>query len=129
MIRKIFFTFLFGVFLVALATWFLKDLPESNSWFTLDTVFHFVGGMFAAWCACLIAKDKRVVFVLAVLIGLGWELAEYLSLIYGPIYWPVIYPYYHGGGLIDTLHDLVADVFGIIIFILLYYRYVCIEKT
>lgn len=120
---RIFSTLLIGVALVLMATLVLKDVPESTSWFTLDTIFHILGGMFAFWCGLLVFDNKWHVFFLALIIGLGWELAEYTSSVFGPNYWPSIYPYYHGGGTVDTLHDLVADIFGAALFILLYYRH------
>ncbi len=110
-----------GLFLAAILM--LKDVPESASWFSLDTGFHVAGGIFAAWCGSLFFKNKAKVFLLALVIGLVWELAEYLSSVYGQTYWPLVYRYYHGGGLVDTIDDLFADLLGMILFILLYYRH------
>lgn len=122
-IKKVGFTILVGVSLVLLASFMLKDAPESSSWFTLDTLFHFVGGGFAAWCGSLVSRKKVAVFLVAMFISVVWEVAEHLSTIYGPVYWPAIYRYYHGGGFVDTVGDLWADFFGAVTFILLYYRY------
>jgi len=122
-IRKILIALLGGVGFVALATVTLKDMPKEDSWFALDTGFHFLGGVFAAWFASLFTNRQLRVFIGVVLIGLLWELAEHLSTVYGQTYWPVIYVYYHSGSLVDTIHDLIADALGGIIFILIYYRY------
>lgn len=121
--RKIIFTLFAGLTIWIVAAVFLTGLPESDSWWTLDTFFHFVGGVFAAWCGSLFSRDKINIFLVALMIGLLWELAEYISSVYGQDYWPVIYNYYRGGGLVDSVHDLIADVLGAGLFILLYYRY------
>lgn len=121
--RKIYLTLLVGLIIWGAAVVFLTGELESNSWWTLDTFFHLIGGVFAAWCGCLFFRDKAKIFSLAMLIGVGWEFAEHLSSVFGPTYWPTIYLYYHGGGLVDTLHDLIADFLGAVVFILLYYRY------
>lgn len=121
--RKIILTILVGIGLVAVATLVLKDASESSSWFTLDTLFHFVGGVYTAWCASLFARRPASIFFGALMIGLAWELAECASSVYGPTYWPEVSRYYHTGGLIDTIHDLFADILGTISFILLYCRH------
>lgn len=91
----------------------------------LDKIFHIVGGFLIAWFFIdyfdeLKTSDKlkRLIICLAgaALISLVWEFAEHFSSVYGPTHFPWIYHYFYGGNLVDTLHDLIADLSGALLF-------------
>lgn len=109
-----------GTLLVVLA--FLgAEFRWYRYWDHLDTAFHFVGGVIAAWFVLALLQNdiihlkpwKQVAMIVsgALLIGVFWEFAEYISGV-GQNLWPSISSFFHGGDVADTLTDLVADIFG-----------------
>jgi uncharacterized membrane protein YeaQ/YmgE (transglycosylase-associated protein family) len=89
---------------------------------------HLVGSTALAWLLSTLASRQKevlsyrsyLVFIVgAVLIfGVVWEILEYLSGEY--MKGTLIYAYYRGGDLQDTLSDLVADMTGAVIYMLIY---------
>lgn len=128
---KVVSTILVGVFLVIVASVVMKALPDGDGFFGLDNFFHFSGGIFAAWCSYLFLEKFKIgnklamIVVGGLLIGLAWEVCESISSTFGQTYWPLIYKYYRGGGITDTMSDLVFDFGGILFFILIYYYKYC----
>lgn len=59
-------------------------------------------------------------------IGVLWEFAEYFSSVYAREGLPILYHYFHGGDLQDTLKDIADDMIGAIltwyVYALVYYR-------
>ena len=102
------------------------DLYEAIPY--LDKIFHFLGGAIAGWVGVELYRSKKEslgswiyflsVISFAVSIGVLWEYAEYLSSVYSPDYFPSILKYFYGGGISDTLGDLVADTIGAILAVL-----------
>jgi hypothetical protein len=111
----------FGIFLVLLGV-FIGTYFNIYSFIPyFDKVLHTLGGLIVAWFFSIYfekelastSKWKKVLILtaMAALIGLVWEFAEY-SAIYVKNYLPLVYEYFHGGSLTDTLTDLVSDVTG-----------------
>jgi hypothetical protein len=102
----------------------------STEWYqrfpNFDTFLHVAGGFTIAWLlvAWFIRDLKQLhgpavlIFLLGgtMLVGVGWEIAEYLSghlFSDAPSGWQAfVWRYFHGGGLTDTLGDLIADAGG-----------------
>ncbi len=88
----------------------------------LDKVFHLLGGAtLAAFALSWFEKDldriPRGIAILfavgiATIIGIFWEVGEASSGTLAKDVFPLFYKYFHGGGLWDTLGDLVVDVVG-----------------
>jgi len=80
----------------------------------LDSLMHLLGGATIAWLIIAYANSKRPSFrrviIITLIVGLLWELAEYLSGI--NLQGTVIYKYFHGGNRLDTLADLFMDGLG-----------------
>ncbi len=86
-----------------------------------DKILHIVGGFAVGWFVIsLFAREfgllRPWVAVLAivaavVLVGVLWEFAEY-SAQWIRFSHPLFYHYFHGGDLVDTLGDLLADLAG-----------------
>jgi hypothetical protein len=94
----------------------------------LDKVYHVLGGMVLGWFFFRYFNGSEfrltqlnLIFVTIAAVcffGVIWEFAERLSSVYSPVYFPSLYQYFHGGDLNDTLLDLVADMFGGLLFVL-----------
>jgi uncharacterized membrane protein YjdF len=90
----------------------------------IDKTFHFLGGVVCAWWAWQWLSQElqqplhrsAAVLGIALAIGVVWEWAEYLSNFSRTII-PLLYHYFHGGDLVDTLGDLIADTAGALAFI------------
>lgn len=87
----------------------------------LDKLLHLIGGVVVGifvWAVfereiSRLSRPAGFVFILGAMaiIGIFWEIAEYnMHLIKETA--PLIYKYFHGGGLADTLADLVMDLLG-----------------
>jgi uncharacterized membrane protein YjdF len=91
----------------------------------LDKVFHVMGGVVCAWLALAFLQNEVthlrpfkqwvIVVSVAMLIGTWWEVAEYVGNFTENIS-PTFYYYFHGGGLGDTIVDLVCDTLGASLF-------------
>ena len=98
-------------------------LPQS------DKILHVLGGIIAGWLVFVHYRDVhvhlelphlRLLIVAGVaLIGVIWEFAENLSLNYSMQISPVLFKFFHGGDLTDTLGDLGADLLGAFIFVII----------
>lgn len=95
-----------GVLGVLHVTALSRDLYWYYPW--LDTVSHFLGGAWVAmvlWWACgrLCAMKPRefTIIILAIAVGVGWEVFEYLGGIPR-----------EGNWVLDTSLDLLLDVVG-----------------
>lgn len=88
----------------------------------LDKVFHLLGGAtVAAIALSWFEKDTKhmprgiaILFVVGItaIVGVFWEVAEASSGALAKDVLPLFYKYFHGGGLLDTLGDLVVDLAG-----------------
>lgn len=93
-----------------------------------DKLLHIGGGVIAAMFVASILDQKSgksgklkrlaVILVLVLVIGVVWEIAENLSSIYGPTYWPILGEYFYGGDLADTFGDLGSDLLGAFLYFL-----------
>lgn len=120
------------------AVFFVGVFPAG--WFDLydylpnfDKMLHFLGGLTVAWLIWAITHrplarvgrwiSAGFVVGLTTVIGVIWEFAEYYSgYLWGQ--WAgragrLIYLYFHGGGLADTLADLAFDITGALVFVIL----------
>lgn len=98
-----------------------------------DKVLHFTGGfVLGLLMLALFRKDQKTMspYTFAVLIlgsatvvGVLWEHAEFLSGYFTKDYFPLIYRYFHGGNLRDTLADLACDMVGTLTFLLIHARF------
>ena len=94
----------------------------------LDKFLHLAGGLVLAWFLThLFTKERRALprvsyflFILGItaLASIGWEFAEHVSGAYSKVIAPIVYHYFRGGNLTDTLLDLVADLGGAFLFLL-----------
>lgn len=111
----LFVIFVLGVFVTG-----ATNLYDIVPWF--DKLMHLTGGAAIAWLAHRHFSHRAqgnhnplhtwaILGVVAV-VGIAWEVAEHTSSIFGEVYWPSIYAYFHGGDLTDTLADLVLDLAG-----------------
>lgn len=92
---------------------------------SLDKILHFLGGFALAWLwhwlfhhqTARLSFSARLSFILGgvAIIGVGWEIAEFLANRSKDV-WPVFYHYFHGGGLGDTLADMVSNLGGAFIY-------------
>lgn len=100
-------------------------------WPILDKVLHGIGGFLAAWLVWAVLHNalgtltawQRSIIVIsgACLLGVLWEFAEFASTVMRS--WsPVLYHYFHGGDLADTLSDIAVDIGGAFVFTLLTLR-------
>lgn len=88
-----------------------------------DKVLHVTGGILVAWFSAgfissmPMPKLYRFIGIVgaAMLVGVLWEFAEYSSGIINN-HAGIIYYYFHGGDLTDTLGDLLADMVGAVIY-------------
>lgn len=97
-----------------------------------DKVLHFTGGFVLAMILTLLLYREQktmspyaftlLVVSTATLIGVLWEHAEFLSGYFTQNHFPLIYRYFHGGNLRDTLGDLALDILGALTFMELYVR-------
>lgn len=97
-----------------------------------DKGLHFIGGfVLAMLLTVLLAREQKtmspyaftlLVVSTATLIGVLWEHAEYLSGYLTKDHFPLLYRYFHGGNLRDTLGDLALDILGALFFMELYVR-------
>ncbi len=121
----------FGLILIFLATVVAESFELYYRFRNLDTLLHFLGGFIAAWFVYAIysstvripskVKVFTVLMVSVFVIGWLWELAEYLSTVYSPIYAPVVAHYFYLGNWEDILTDVfVGDIPGAVAFYLLY---------
>lgn len=88
----------------------------------LDKIFHFMGGAaIAAIALSWFEKDIQhmprgiaILFTLGItaIVGIGWEYGEALSGAYTKDFAPLLYKYFSGNGLVDTLWDTVLDMLG-----------------
>jgi hypothetical protein len=95
-------------------------------WENFDTVMHLSGSVVLAWLlSSLAVKQQKALPYLsyalfiagAVLIfGVVWEVLEYLSGAH--LKGTIIWHYYRGGNLQDTIADLLADLNGAMIYLL-----------
>ena len=90
---------------------FYEDFPY------FDSVMHVLGGAVIGWLVFAHASVKGrptpslgLVLLIAIVIGLLWELAEYTSGL--TMQGTVVYKYFHGGGCLDSLSDLAMAVLG-----------------
>lgn len=87
-----------------------------------DKILHVIGGVVAGWLALIwTARNAKlesgfarviISVALVVLIGVLWEFAEYYWDNIVAIQWPFLAPYFGGGGLSDTISDLLCDLVG-----------------
>ena len=99
-----------------------------------DKVMHVAGGFVIAWfLAHLLASDAGrasrwgavgLLVGLTAIVGIAWEAAEFLSNAWfagQESGWrALVYQYFHGGDLRDTLLDLTADMAGALALCALY---------
>jgi hypothetical protein len=91
----------------------------------LDSVMHFLGGIAIGWFILAYAAQRgktlphrNKVIWLALLIGLAWEIAEQTSGLF--FKGTEFYRFFHGGGPIDTVFDLLFDMAGAMLAYVLY---------
>lgn len=88
----------------------------------IDKVFHFLGGVVAAWFFFVLLGERAksfsalrmvlIAMVFVYFVGVVWEFLEYISTVYSPIYAPWLQHYFSIGSWLDSLGDLVADMAG-----------------
>lgn len=97
-----------------------------------DKLMHAFEGFIVAWFFSIfyttslshLSGSQRLILLVAMagLVGILWEFAEYASSVLTPNHFPGFYGYFHGGNLPDTLIDLLADLFGGLLFFVWFIR-------
>ena len=116
---------LFGLIVIAIGIFFGEYFGLYDHIPHFDKILHLTGGIIAGWLAFAFLHDDirkaprsrqaLIVVGMACLIGVLWEFAEYAGNFTRHTY-PLLYHYFHGGNLADTLGDLVADISGATLF-------------
>ena len=122
---------LIGALLIVVGSVVSEYYGLAYSYTYFDKGLHIAGGVLAAWISYRFLQKELsnmsavkflvVLVALVLLIGVFWEFAEYISSMNKETT-PLLYRYFRGGGIGDTLADLVADMTGAIIFALIVYK-------
>lgn len=113
-------TALLLLFLLFLSTYFAYVVGTFNFFPFVDIFLHFLGGFFVAlffigrFRKALIAErslvgDLIIIVGASLIVGVGWEFFEFTLGWFLPCVDDCLF---RGGGLFDTLKDLVVDSFG-----------------
>jgi hypothetical protein len=121
-LKKLHRPILAGIALLIVGIWISDFFDVYHTWSRFDDALHLIGGLVAAWFIALlfahdIAKLPRfsaTLFIigLTLIIGVVWEMAEFLSGKYMQNIYPLVYQYFRGGDLQDTIADLSDDIIG-----------------
>ncbi len=111
-----------GIIILVAGIWISGHYTMYEVWPRYDDMMHALGGVVAAWfIAAFLARDiKKLPRPTAVLlivgataiVGILWEAAEFLSGKYMKDIAPVVWSYFRGGNLQDTIGDLGLDLGG-----------------
>ena len=111
-----------GLCVIFLGTFVITFFDLYSFFPHLDKILHVSGGFLTAWFFARYWQDKfgtfssldRFLMLLAItaLVGVLWELAEFSTSIPPLAHHKLLRHYLYIGSLIDTLDDLVADIFG-----------------
>ena len=106
---------LVGVFVSGALDWY-DFFPH------IDKVYHFFGGVALGWFFYIyfsfdeshISKFKKVFILVssACFVAVLWEYAERLSSLYSLHHFPWLFHWFRGGGLNDTLLDILTGMTG-----------------
>lgn len=127
---KIKFPIFFGIILSFVAVVVAEDFDWYYRFRFLDTVMHLMGGFIATWFIYglyakklqFFSKTRVFFFLISVIFVIGWlwELIEYLSEVYSPVYFPLLAHYFGIGSFTDTLVDVfISDLLGGTLFYLI----------
>src|SRR3989344_169847 len=85
-----------------------------------DSILHAAGGFTVTWFFSVFYKNylpsmsriRRYGILLGTtaFVGVVWEIAEFISSKFSPGRSDLLYTYFHGGNLTDTMADLVFDL-------------------
>ena len=115
------FPILFGCFILFFGIFIAEHFGIYDHVAHFDKIMHVLGGLAVGWVAMALLqndiarlpwyKQLLIITSIACFVGVVWEFAEHLAngLRYSH---PMIYRYYHGGDLTDTLGDILADIIG-----------------
>ena len=88
----------------------------------IDKVYHFTGGFALGWFFYIyfsfeesqLSKFNKVFILVssACFVSVFWEYAERLSSLYSLHHFPWLFHWFQGGGLTDTLLDILAGMTG-----------------
>jgi len=123
--------FTLGVIIIILASLISELYGLAYTYIYFDKGLHVAGGLIAGWIVyrflerelSLVSSIKFLLILVSgvLFIGVFWEFAEYWAGQNKDTY-PLLYRYFRGGGLADTLLDLAADMLGALMFGLLILR-------
>lgn len=121
-----------GIILLIVGVWISGFFDIYRTWSDFDSLMHLLGGVVAAWfVAALFARDmaklpllSATLFIIGttLLIGVMWETAEFLSGKYMHDISTLVYQYFRGGNLQDTIADMSLDIGGAILLSWLWLR-------
>ena len=122
MTRKIIKPFLAGLAVIFLGSFIVTDFNLYDTFPHIDKLFHVSGGFIVAWFFAVLWVDylrqaspfQRFLTLVsvAVFVGVFWEIAEYSTSVYPLSGSSLIQHYLYIGDIVDTLGDLLADMFG-----------------
>ncbi len=126
MLKKFALPLFISVLLIVAACITINDWRLTAQIFYLDKIYHFTGGVLAAWLVDLyfgrhirsVPKFKRLLIIVsgACAIGVAWELAEWLSTAYAASFSLFLAHYMGIGTLADTIGDLAIDTIGALVY-------------
>lgn len=94
-----------------------KETLKLIDYYNIDKVMHFLGGFFVAGMSTFYFKLSKVkIFLLVILLGVGWEIFEVLSIPDVRYFYSKFYAYW----LSDTVGDIIFDMVGGSFYIVMY---------
>lgn len=112
---------IFGIFVIFLGIFVSEYFLLYQKFAHFDKVMHALGGLAAAWIGLSLLQEEVthmaawkqiLIFVsFATLAGVLWEFAEFAANTTRTS-WPLLYHYFHGGDIADTLGDIASDIIG-----------------
>ena len=120
--RKVLKPFITGLLVIFLGSFIVTDFNLYDTFPHIDKLFHVTGGFIVAWFFAVLwvgylkqaSPFQRFLILIAIatLVGVFWEIAEYSTSVQPLSNFSLLHHYIYIGDITDTLGDLLADMFG-----------------